>query len=107
MLEGGYVPEIIFDKLEEYKSAVEWFETFKYQFKKLCDKHGIKKWETDYFMMNYIPEGISLKVDTKRMKETNIYVLNAETGELEEVNAYEYFKTVSFVKAHVTYKEKK
>ena len=25
MLEGGYVPDVIFDKLEEYKSAVEWF----------------------------------------------------------------------------------
>ena len=107
MIEGGYVPEVIFDKLEDYKTAIEWMETFKYQFKKFCEEHGIKKWETDYFMLNYIPEGICLKVDTKRMKETNIYVLNAETGELEEVNAYEYFKTVSFVKAHVTYKEKK
>lgn len=107
MVDGGYVPEVIFDKLEDYKTAIEWMETFKYQFKKFCEEHGVKKWETDYFMLNYIGDGISQKVDTKRMKETNIYVLNAETGELEEVNAYEYFKTVSFVKAHVTYKEKK
>ena len=56
MLEGGYVPDVIFDKLEEYKSAVDWFETFKYQFKKFCEEHGYSKWETDYFFMNYVGE---------------------------------------------------
>ena len=43
MLEGGYVPEIIFDKLEEYKSAVEWFETFKFQARKSMEENNIKK----------------------------------------------------------------
>ena len=107
MVDGGYVPEVIFDKLEEYKTAVDWFETFKYQFRKICEETGINKWETDYFLLNYIADGVSSRVDTKRMKETNIYVLNGDTGELDEVNAYEYFKTTNSVKAHVTYKEKK
>lgn len=107
MVEHGIVPEVIFDKLEEYKTALEWMDTFKYKFQKFCEENGFTKWETDYFMMNYIGETESVRVDTQRMKTTPVYVLNAETGELEEVNAYEYFTKKSKVKAHVTYKEKK
>lgn len=107
MIEGGYVPEIIFDKLEDYKTAIEWMETFKFEFQKLCEQYGFNKWETDYFLLNYIGETTSARVDTKRMKETNIYVMDGASGELEEVNAYEFFTKKSIVKAHVTYKEKK
>lgn len=107
MIEGGYVPEVIFDRLEEYKSAVEWFDTFKFQVRKAMEQNGVKKWSTDYFTFDYINETESAKVDTKRMKETNIFVMDAVSGELEEVNAYEFFTKKSIVKAHVTYKEKK
>lgn len=107
MVEGGYVPEIIFDKLENYKTAIEWMETFKFLFKQFCEETGTKSWETDYFLMNYIAETESARVDTKRMKETNIYVMDAVSGELEEVNAYEFFTKKSVVKAHVSYKEKR
>ena len=107
MLTGGYVPEIIFDKLEDYKTAIEWMETFKFQVKKAMEENGVKKWSTDYFTFDYINETESVKVDTKRMKETNIYVMDAVSGELEEVNAYEFFSKKTTVKAHVTYKEKK
>lgn len=107
MVENGIVPEVIFDKLEEYKTAVEWMETFKFQFKKFCEEQGFNKWETDYFLLNYIGETTSVRVDTKRMKETPIYIVNATTGEFEEVNAYEFFSKKSTVKPHVTYKEKK
>lgn len=107
MLDVGFVTDEILDKVEEYKTAVEWMETFKYEFQKFCEEHNYNKWETDYFMMNYVQETTSVRVDTKRMKETNIYVLDALTGELDEVNAYEYFTKKSLVKPHVTYKEKK
>lgn len=106
MIEGGYVPEVIFDKLEEYKTAIEWMETFKYLFKTYCEENGVKSWETEYFKMIYVDETESTKIDTKRMKETNIFVMDAVSGELEEVNAYEFFSKKSIVKAHVTYKEK-
>ena len=43
----------------------------------------------------------------QRMKETNIYITDALTGELNEVNAYEFFSKKSVVKPHVTFKEKK
>lgn len=107
MVDGGYVPEVIFDRLEDYKTAIEWMETFKYQFKEFCERNGINKWETDYFFMNYIGETTSVRVDTQRMKDTTIYIADALTGELEEVNAYEFFTKKTNVKPHVTYKEKK
>ena len=106
MLEGGYVPEIIFDKLEEYKSAVEWFETFKFQARKSMEENNIKKWETDYFVMDYIEEHNSPRIDTKRMKETWFDIVDSN-GEVTKVNAYEFFSKKSVVKPHVTYKEKK
>ena len=107
MVEHGIVPEVIFDKLEEYKTALEWMDTFKYKFQKFCEENGFNKWETDYFLMNYVGETTSVRVDTQRMKETNIYITDALTGELNEVNAYEFFSKKSVVKPHVTFKEKK
>ena len=127
MLEGGYVPEVIFDKLEEYKTAVEWFETFKFQARVAMEQNHVKKWETDYFVMDYIDEHKSPKIDTKRMKETwfDIVDSNGEVtkvnayeffvkqtivdsnGEVTKVNAYEFFVKQTNVKAHTSYKEKK
>lgn len=107
MIDVGFVTDEILDKIEEYKASQEWMETFKYEFQKFCNVQGYNKWETDYFILNYIGETTSVRVDTKRMKETNVYILNALTGELEEVNAYDYFTKKSIVKPHVTYKEKK
>lgn len=107
MLDVGFVTDEILDKVEEYKTSCEWMETFKYEFKKFCETHGYNKWETDYFLMNYIGETTSVRVDTQRMKETNVYIADALTGELVEVNAYEFFTKKSIVKPHVTFKEKK
>lgn len=106
MLEGGYVPEVIFDKLEEYKSAAEWFDTFKFQVRKAMEQNHVKKWETDYFVMDYIDEHKSPKIDTKRMKETWFDIVDSN-GEVTKVNAYEFFVKQSKVKAHTSYKEKK
>lgn len=107
MLVQGVASEQVFDLVEEYKTANEKMKTLKYQFQKLCEELGLTKWETDYFYMNYIDETTSTKVDVERMKSTDIYITDALTGELEEVNAYEFFTKKSVTKAHVTYKEKK
>ena len=107
MLDMGVVTDEILDKVEQYKALNEWMETFKFQFKKFCEEHGYSKWETDYFFMNYVAETTSTRVDTQRMKDTNIYIADALTGELNEVNAYEFFAKKSVVKPHVTFKEKK
>lgn len=106
MIEGGYVPEVIFDKLEEYKSAVEWFDTFKFQVRKAMEQNGVKKWSTDLFDFDYIEEHMSPRVDTKRMKETFFDIVDAN-GEVIRVNAYDYFVKNTKVKAHVSYKEKR
>ena len=106
MLEGGYVPDVIFDKIEEYKTAVEWFETFKFQARVAMEQNHVKKWETDYFVMDYIDEHKSPKIDTKRMKETWFDIVDSN-GEVTKVNAYDFFVKQTNVKAHTSYKEKK
>lgn len=106
MLKVGYVTDEILDKLEEYKTLVEWFDTFKYKSKVAMEQNGIKKWETDYFVMEYIEEHLSPRIDTNRMKETWFSIVDAN-GEVSKVNAYEYFVKNTKVKAHTNYKEKK
>ena len=106
MLTGGYVPEIIFDKLEDYKTALEWFDTFKFQVRKAMEQNGVKKWSTDLFDFDYIEEHLSPRVDTKKMKETFFDIVDAN-GEVTRVNAYDYFVKNTKVKAHVSYKEKR
>lgn len=106
-IEKGVTTDEVLEKIEQKKYIDEWFDTFKYLFKTYCEDNGITKWETNYFTMNYIDETMAQKIDIKKMKETDIYVANAETGEMEKVNAYEFFSYRSPVKAHVTFKEKK
>lgn len=106
-IENGVTTDEVLEKIEQKKYIDEWFDTFKYLFKSYCEEYGFTKWETDYFMMNYVGETSSQKVDVKKMKETKIYIADAGTGEMEEVNAYEFFSYKSPVKAHVTFKEKK
>lgn len=103
----GIVTDEVLDIAEDYKTAAERMETLKFQFKQLAEKTGIKKWETDYFVMTYVAETESVRVDTKRLKNEYVYVVNGDSGELEEVNAYDYFKTSSIKSAYVNYKEKK
>lgn len=107
MVEVGCVSDEILDMVEEYRTLQERMETFKFEFKRFCEENGFNKWETDYFTMNYIGETDSVRVDTKKMKSTDIFIADALTGEMEKVNAYEFFSYRSPVKAHVTFKEKK
>lgn len=104
---NGVTTSEVLELFEQKRYIEERFETFKYLFKTYCEEYGFTKWETDYFTMNYIGETMAQKVDIKKMKETDIYVADAETGEMEQVNAYEFFSYKSPVKAHVTFKEKK
>lgn len=106
-IENGVTTDEVLEKFELKRYVDEWFDTFKYLFKTFCEENGFTKWETDYFTMNYIGETMAQKIDIKKMKETDIYVANADTGEMEQVNAYEFFCYRSPVKAHVTFKEKK
>lgn len=104
---NGIVTKETFDKIEEYKTAVEWMDTFKYILKAAMKKYNIKKWDSDDYIFSLIPDGTQKRVDTERIKNTMIYIPNAETGELEEVNAYEFFCKNVFVKEHITVREKK
>ena len=57
--------------------------------------------------MNYITPKMGIGLDTEKMKESTIWITNAETGELDEVNAYDYFATKkTFRSPYVQVKEK-
>ena len=99
-----HLDDEIYERYERMLSDIEWFDTLKFQFRKFAEETGINKWTTDRWQMSYIEQRPSKAIDTDRMKKENILIVNAETGELEEVNAYEYFctKTVNrspYVKA--------
>ena len=82
-----------FERYQRMLADIEWFETVKYQFKEFAKQTGITKWVTDGWEMDCITPKSSKGIDTERMKKETILVVNAETGELEEVNAYDYFAT--------------
>lgn len=107
MLEHSVVPEEVFDKIEEYRTAIQWMEMFKFELAKAMKENGIKKFEADDYIFSYIDETIQKRTDTERMKNESVYVLNAETGELDEVNAYDYFIKNVKVKEHMSVREKK
>lgn len=102
-----YLTDEFYERYERMKTDQEWWETMKYQFKEICKETGTNKLETDVFTWNYIVPRGSKTLDKDRMKNEDIYVLNAETGELESVNAYDYFCTKwSFRSPYVSEREK-
>lgn len=84
-------------------------ETFKFQLKKAMLENGIKKWETDYYDFTLIPDGQTSSVDKDRMREEVVWVVDEQTGELEPVNALEYydrFRKLSPRKGYIKIREK-
>ena len=106
LLKKKVIEKEFFDKYEQYKTLKEWFDTFKYKFQQT----GLRKWENDVFTCTAIGESTTTKMDEARLKNTNIYIVNGETGELEEMNAYDFmqqFKIKTPKKGYVQVKEKK
>ena len=97
----------VYDRYERMKADQEWWETIKYQFKQFAKDTGISKWQTDRWTMNYIVPKPGTGLDTERMKNENIQIVDAQTGELVEVNAYDYFCTKrTFKSPYVSVKER-
>ena len=94
------------DLIEQQKTIDEQIETFKY----LVLKSGLDKIETDYHIINVIRGAKDTKKDNERIKKTNVYIVNGQTGELDEANLYDYLQTFnikSIKKDYVSIKEKK
>ena len=106
-IQKGIATEEVFELIEDFKTAKERIETLKYQFEELNKKYGVRLWETDCFKMTHIDETESSRVDTKRMKETFFDVVDANTGDVHRVNAYDFFVKKVKVKAHASLEEKK
>lgn len=88
---NALLTEKVRDMLEQRAYIEEQFDTFKYQVRKVMEENDIRKWETDLFTVTITPDTKSTKVDTDKLKNTKVFITNAETGELEEVGAYEFF----------------
>ena len=95
------------DRYARMKADIDWFESVKYQFLKL----GFTgTWTTDEFQMSIVRGAKGKVADTDAMKKTQIYIVNGETGELENVNLYDYvqtFKKETTKKDYVMVKERK
>ena len=102
-----HLTEEFYDRYERLKTDLEWWETVKYQFKQFCKETGVNKLETDVFTWNYVVPKQIKTIDKDRMKNESVYVIDAESGELTEVNAYDYFCTKwQFRSPYVTEREK-
>lgn len=102
-----YLTTEFYERYERMKTDLEWWETVKYQFRELCKDTGITKLETDVFTWNYIVPKGTKTIDKERMKNETIMVVDAESGELTEVNAYDYFCTKwQFRSPYVSEREK-
>lgn len=103
---NALLTEQVADMIEEYLTINDKIDTFKFQVKELMKENGIKKWETDLFTFTFKDGFVSRRADTAKLKETSVYITNAETGELEEVNAYDYFSKPSYTNDSITMKIK-
>ena len=106
LLKAKVIEKDFYDKYENYRTACEWFDTFKHKFQKT----GIKNWNNDVFIATNIPDGETTKINKDKMRETSVYIINGETGELEEINALDFYQQFEYKtprKAYVQVKEKK
>lgn len=93
---NALLTEQVTDMIEQYKFIQDQMETFKFKVKEAMKENDVKKWETDLFTVTLRDGFASKRADTAKMKNESIYITNAETGELEEVNAYDYFSKSSY-----------
>lgn len=73
LFEVGAIDEATFDFLEQYLTIQEQYEIFRYKLEEAFKKNNIKKWENNYFIVNFQEESTQKRVDTDRLKEDGIY----------------------------------
>lgn len=85
------VTEQVREMIDQYKYINEQMDTFKFIVKQLMEKNGIGKWDHELFTITLTNDTTTTKIDTAKLKETKIMITDALTGELMEVNAYDFF----------------
>lgn len=84
-----------YDKLEQVNILKYQLENLEYQLKnefmEFMKDNGIKKIDTEYLTLTYIPETIRESVDTQKLKDEGLY---------------DYYKKQSVVKEQLRIKEK-
>lgn len=99
-------PSNIDELIQQWLTINEQVEMIKYKLGKVMFENNIDKWETDYFTLSLIYGHYQRRADVKKMHETKVFVTNSETGELEEVNAFDYFSKSVHVNESVRMKIK-
>ena len=95
----------VLDMYEQYRALKEQKEIFEYKVAQACAKHGINSLKTTYWDISYTPEHEQKRVDTEKVKNTDIYVVDEDTGEFRKAREDEFIKT-STVKESVRIKLK-
>lgn len=87
------------NKYENMLMLKDWWETEKLKFKKVAlpytnpGENAKVKLDRFTFQLIYPKDELSYEIDTDRMKRETIQVVDGVTGEVTDVNAYEYFCT--------------
>ena len=95
----------VLDMYEQYRALKEQKEIFEYKVAQACAKHGIKSLKTTYWDISYTPEREQKRMDVQKIKNTDIYVVDEETGEFRKAKEDEFI-TTSKVKESVRVKLK-
>ena len=73
LMEVGAIDKNTYDFLEEYLTAQERYETFKFVLEKAMRENGIKSWKNDYFTATVKDDSVQMRVDTAKLKESGLY----------------------------------
>ena len=73
LMEVGAIDKNTYDFLEEYLTAQERYETFRYILEKAMKENNIKSWKNDYFTATLKEDSVSTRVDTAKLKESGMY----------------------------------
>ena len=88
-------------KYNDLLELTDWFKNVKEIFKDSCLENGMQPGDFPVTLKSryvdlqviYPKQKVTFTIDEELMKRTEIQIVNDETGEVEEFNAYDYFKT--------------
>lgn len=72
LTEQGIVTQAMYDLIENYLTAKEQYETFKFVLHKAMKENSIKSWKNDVFSSTIKDEAIQTRVDTKALEDTTL-----------------------------------
>ena len=97
--------DAVLDMYAQFEALKQQKEMFEFKLRRICEEHGIKKVDSDYWSITFTPEHEQRRMDTEKIKETDLYMVDEDTGEFVKVDPEIFIKT-SKVKESVKVKIK-